>query len=260
MPGKSSKKSLLSSYADLAEDEESDALTESLAASLNEKLTTTEIPQLSGREQFHLADITECVATVEKHRRSIDDNASRFLTFLRQHMLRKTQHGSDGANVSWREIIWAYHSNSQDILVDLVSRQCHGKMHWQQARDCGMFMWLKDETALVRSVQLAFLERANTLPQKAQFEVIARNQYTRNEPKNPIDCSLYYLALRKKTVLNGLWRMAAWNPEQRATQRLLGNNFSEPRWRTAALKNAYALLGRHRFGTICGYHLTWHVR
>ena len=42
--------------------------------------------------------------------------------------------------------------------------------------------------------------------------------------------------------------MAAWNREQSATQRLLANNFQEPRWKTAALKNAYALLGRHRFG------------
>jgi hypothetical protein len=43
--------------------------------------------------------------------------------------------------------------------------------------------------------------------------------------------------------------MASWNREQAATQRLLANNFQEPRWKTAALKNAYALLGRRRFGT-----------
>lgn len=42
--------------------------------------------------------------------------------------------------------------------------------------------------------------------------------------------------------------MAAWNREQSATQRLLSNNFQESRWKTAALKNAYTLLGRRRFG------------
>lgn len=67
--------------------------------------------------------------------------------------------------------------------------------------------------------------------------------------KNPVDCSLYYLALRKKTVLQGLWRMASWNREQGATSRLLANNFEDPKWRTAALKNAYALLSKRRFGT-----------
>ena len=68
--------------------------------------------------------------------------------------------------------------------------------------------------------------------------------------KNPIDCSLYYIALRKKTVLQGLWRMAGWNREQAATQRLLANNFQEPKWKTAALKNAYALLGKRRYGLL----------
>ena len=43
--------------------------------------------------------------------------------------------------------------------------------------------------------------------------------------------------------------MAAWNPEQRATQKLLSNDFREPRWKKAALKNAYVLLGRHRYGS-----------
>lgn len=83
---------------------------------------------------------------------------------------------------------------------------------------------------------------------RAQLEIVARNEYTKTEEKNPIDCSLYYLALRKKNILQGLWRMATWNREQAATQRLLANNFEEPRWRTAALKNAYTLLGKRRFG------------
>lgn len=85
--------------------------------------------------------------------------------------------------------------------------------------------------------------------QKTQFETIARNEYTKGEQKNPVDCSLYYLALRKKTVLQGLWRIANWNREQGATQRLLANNFDNPKWKTTALKNAYALLSKRRFGT-----------
>ena len=84
--------------------------------------------------------------------------------------------------------------------------------------------------------------------QKAQFEVIARNEYTKSEDKNPVDCSLFYLALRKKTVLQGLWRMAVGNQERAATQRLLSNNFEDPKWKTTALKNAYALLSKRRFG------------
>lgn len=43
--------------------------------------------------------------------------------------------------------------------------------------------------------------------------------------------------------------MASWNREQVATQRLLANNFDDPKWKTTALKNAYALLSKRRFGT-----------
>lgn len=97
----------------------------------------------------------------------------------------------------------------------------------------------------------AYLRRA----QRAQFEVIARNEYTKTDEKNPIDCSLYYLALKKKNVLVGLWRMAAWNREQSGTMKLLRNNFTESRWKTAALKNAYALLGKRRFEYAAAFFL-----
>lgn len=50
-------------------------------------------------------------------------------------------------------------------------------------------------------------------------------------------------------MLQGLWRMAGWHKEQAATQKLLANNFEDPKWRTTALKNAYALLSKRRFGT-----------
>jgi hypothetical protein len=86
--------------------------------------------------------------------------------------------------------------------------------------------------------------------QRAQFEIIARNEYTKSEDKNPVDCSLYYLALKKKAVLIGLWRMATWSREQSATQKLLSNDYNEARWKTAALKNAYALMGKRRFGIL----------
>lgn len=135
-------------------------------------------------------------------------------------------------------MVWAYHSGSQEILVDLVSRQFNGRMLWEHARESGMFMWMTDITAL-----------------RAQFEVIARNEYTKTDEKNPIDCSLYYLALKKKNVLLGLWRMAAWNREQSGTQKLLRNNFTEARWKTAALKNAYALLGKRRFEYAAAFFL-----
>ena len=140
--------------------------------------------------------------------------------------------------VSWREIVWAYHSSSQDILVDLISRHHNGRLEWRHARDSGMFMWLTDRKALMD-----------------QFEAVARSAYSTKDPKDPVDCSLYYLALKKKAVLVGLWRMATWSREQAATMKLLRNDFTDQRWRTAAAKNAYALMGRRRFEYAAAFFL-----
>lgn len=96
---------------------------------------------------MQLADIVECVALVERHRRSMDENGARFMLFFRQHGLRKGR--SNEMQLSWREINWAYHSTSQDILVDFVSRQDHGGMLWEHARESGIFMWLSDIKTLV---------------------------------------------------------------------------------------------------------------
>ncbi|KAL5114044.1 regulator of (H+)-ATPase in vacuolar membrane [Pleosporales sp. CAS-2024a] len=229
-----SRKEIHASFADFSDDTEPQSITEEVANNLNELLTSKQIPLLSSREQFRLANIVECIGVVEKHRRSIDGNAGRFLLFFRQHV----QQDAPKSPISWREIIWAYHSGSQDILADLVSRHFSGRMLWQHAKECGIFMWMTDINAL-----------------RAQFEVIARNEYTKTEEKNPVDCALYYLALRKKAVLCGLWRMASWSREQGATSRLLANNFNEERWKTAALKNAYALMGKRRFEYAASFFL-----
>jgi WD40 repeat protein len=230
-------------------DDSEEKFSEEVAQDISERLTKVGLAQLSGHEQIQLMDIVECVGLVEKQRRSLDENGARFMLFFRQHALRKGR--TDEISMSWREINWAYHSTSQDILVDFVSRQHHGRLVWEHARESGMFMWLTDNAAVVCassvSVQIRWMSTDFPL-QKAQFEIVARNEYTKSEVKDPINCSLFYLALKKKTVLQGLWRMASWNREQAATLKLLANNFDDPRWKTSALKNAYALMSRRRFG------------
>lgn len=143
------KKNMGSYYTDLVDDEESQVVTEEVALSLNDNLAKIALPQLSSHDQMHLAGIIDCVAIAEKHRRSMDDLAMRYLLIFQQHMLRKSQSPAARVNISWREIVWASHSGSQDILVDLVSKQFQGRMLWEHARESGIFMWMTDLTALV---------------------------------------------------------------------------------------------------------------
>lgn len=156
-----------SSYIDFTDEELSSVLDEKIAVALNENLARIALPQLSSHEQFRLANTIECVAMVEKHQRSMDDNAARYLLFFRQHMLRRSQGIANKDTVSWREIVWAYHSSSQDILTDLVSRQFNGKLIWKAARESGLFMWLSDSTAVVRVCHIIRLGlRTNWLSRK----------------------------------------------------------------------------------------------
>jgi hypothetical protein len=80
------------------------------------------------------------------------------------------------------------------------------------------------------------------------MEVIARNEYMAGDNRDPTACSLFYFALGKVKLVHGLWKQAAWHREQAITLNFLANDFTQPKWKTAALKNAYALLGKQRFG------------
>lgn len=128
-------------------EDEPSTVTEEISASLTALLTQKSIPHLTSAEQFSLADVTECMAIVEKHQRSIDINAARYLLFWREAIIRSHQRKPNNASksdappaVSWREVVWAYHSSSQDILVDLITRHCNGRLEWRHARDSGMFI------------------------------------------------------------------------------------------------------------------------
>jgi hypothetical protein len=131
-------------------------------------------------------------------------------------------------------------------LLDRTIMLCYGSTLARAGFLCGL---LTRNTWFVHRFEVS---RTNllTLDQQRQFEAVARNEYTKDENRSPVNCSLFYVALRKKAVLQGLWRMAGGDKEQITTQRFLAHDFEDPRWRTAALKNAYALLSKRRFSTL----------
>lgn len=66
------------------------------------------------------------------------------------------------------------------------------------------------------------------------------------EKRDPTLVALYYLAQHNLSGLKALWRISSGHPEKDKTLKLLNQDFHEPRWRTAAHKNAYALLSKRR--------------
>ncbi|NXL63979.1 DMXL1 protein, partial [Chordeiles acutipennis] len=82
---------------------------------------------------------------------------------------------------------------------------------------------------------LFFLSPVELSPQ------VAKAAFQRNN--DPLDAAIFYLAMKKKAVIWGLYRS---QKDTKMTQ-FFGNNFTEDRWRKAALKNAFSLLGKQRF-------------
>lgn len=112
------------------------------------------------------------------------------------------------------------------------------KLDWPVARQLGIFIWLRSKDQLCTVA-----------------ENIARVQYTAGDHNDPTACALFYYALGKTKLLANLWRQAVWHPEYSKMMQFLKNDFSEARWRSAAKKNAFALLSQRRFQMAAAFFL-----
>ena len=120
---------------------------------------------------------------------------------------------------------------------------------WEDAKRLGVFLWLKSsETIVSLSYTPNGMKATDSWLQKSQLEIIARNTFMAQEDRDPTACSLIFFALGKKKVVHGLWKQAPGHKEQNMMLKFLGNDFTQDRWKTAALKNAYALLSKNRYG------------
>lgn len=117
---------------------------------LTEKISQVSIPYLDPHDKEDLLGVVGSYGSVIRHARAVDDFGLRYLFqlnfFTRPQDGKKLSHTSQ---LPWRDILWAYHSNSQDILIDLTTRQCGGRMLWRHAQQRGLFMWIRDINAVV---------------------------------------------------------------------------------------------------------------
>lgn len=111
-------------------------------------------------------------------------------------------------------------------------------MDWSLARQIGLFLWLKPRDNLLTAIETV-----------AQHEYQSRSEpdSDRHGQRDPAPCSIFYMALRKKRLLLGLWKVAYGHADRLHMLKFLANDFDLPRWKTAAQKNAFALISRQRF-------------
>lgn len=231
---------------------------------LSRLLTHTHLPGLSSLDQMHLLALADTVATcntdfsdkfaVDQGKSaggagagaggagsgggkdgststdSLDDCGLRFLLAMKHftYLLRclplqqRAQFQRQGVGTS--NIVWAYHSESEEELLNLIPSYTKGDLRWATLRDLGVGYWLKNINTLRRCV-----------------EKLAKCAYQLKQ--DPLDAAIYYLAMKKKSLVWGLFRSRR---DEKMTA-FFGNNFAEDRWRKAALKNAFVLLGKQRF-------------
>ncbi|ODV60832.1 Rav1p ASCRUDRAFT_35547 [Ascoidea rubescens DSM 1968] len=202
---------------------------DTVSSLLKEKLTLISLPYLTRHQQITLLSVIESLTEIEKNRYSLDENALKYYMGLK--LLES--HKSLQFKLNMRDILFALHSENKEILINMINNKNNFKINWALCKKYGFHYW-------VNNTQL-----------KRQFEIIARNEFASSiksdGKKDPENCTLFYLSLKKKNILIGLWKTCYGNPEQLKTIKLLNNNFNDPKWKKVAIKNAFALLSKHRY-------------
>jgi len=64
----------------------------------------------------------------------------------------------------YRDMIWAFHSESQELLLEASTAACSGKMTWSDARALGVAIWLNSGDSLVGDTSTISILPINHFP------------------------------------------------------------------------------------------------
>ncbi|KAM4592851.1 dmX-like protein 2 isoform 3-T3 [Odontesthes bonariensis] len=216
---------------------------------LSSHLMHSSLPGLTRLEQMFLVALADTVATTSAEVTSstdqqytggeaLDECGLRYLLAMRLHTclltslppLYRMQLLHQG--LSTCHFAWAFHSEAEEEQLNMIPAMQRGNPQWSELRAVGVGWWIRN---------------INTL--RKMVEKLGKAAFQRHN--DPLDAALFYLAMKKKAVLWGLFRS---QHEEKMTQ-FFKNNFSEDRWRKAALKNAFSLLGKQRFEQSAAFFL-----
>ncbi|XP_040852531.1 dmX-like protein 1 isoform X5 [Ochotona curzoniae] len=206
---------------------------------LSSHLLHSSLPGLSRMEQMSLMALADTIATTstdigESRDRSqggetLDECGLKFLLAVRLHTFLMTSLPAYRAQLvhqglSTSHFAWAFHSVAGEELLNMLPAMQRDDPAWSELRAMGVGWWVRDTRVLRRCI-----------------EKVAKAAFFRKN--DPLDAAIFYLAMKKKAVIWGLYRS---QKDAKMTQ-FFGHNFEDERWRKAALKNAFSLLGKQRF-------------
>ncbi|KRZ61540.1 DmX-like protein 1 [Trichinella nativa] len=240
------------------------------AALLSSMLTHIHLPGLSSLDQLYLLAIADTISSIKPgsfeqlnfttkffnssfnprtvvvnqtsttglSAEAVDECGLRYLMSVRhfEYLLRclpLQQRAALRANgLPSANLIWALHSESENELFNSLSCVQRNEANWSDLRSLGVGWWLKS----LQSLRLCFEKIA-----KAAFQ--AKN--------DPMDAALFYLAMKKKNVLMHLFKTVR---DVKMTE-FLSHDFTDAKWKKAALKNAFVLMSKQRFEHAVGWFL-----
>ncbi|NXJ65771.1 DMXL1 protein, partial [Rostratula benghalensis] len=207
---------------------------------LSRHLHHSSLPGLTRMEQMSLMALADTIATTStdigesrdrnKGGETLDECGLKFLLAVRLHTFLTTSlppvHRAQllHQGLSTSHFAWAFHSVAEEELLSMLPAVQKGDPTWSELRAMGIGWWVRNIHSLRKCI-----------------EKVAKAAFQRNN--DPLDAAIFYLAMKKKAVIWGLYRS---QKDTKMTQ-FFGNNFTEDRWRKAALKNAFSLLGKQRF-------------
>uniref|UniRef100_A0A670JBT7 Dmx like 1 n=1 Tax=Podarcis muralis TaxID=64176 RepID=A0A670JBT7_PODMU len=207
---------------------------------LSRHLLHASLPGLTRMEQMSLMALVDTIAITStdigesrdksKGGETLDECGLKFLLAVRLHSFMTTSlppaHRAQllHQGLSSSHFAWAFHSVAGEELLNMLPAMQKGDPTWSELRAMGVGWWVRNTHSLRRCI-----------------EKVAKAAFQRNN--DPLDAAIFYLAMKKKAVIWGLYRSLN---DTKMTQ-FFGHNFTEDRWRKAALKNAFSLLGKQRF-------------
>ncbi|VDK53132.1 unnamed protein product, partial [Cylicostephanus goldi] len=130
------------------------------------------------------------------------------------------------------DIIWAQHSETETELLNAVPGLQKSNPTWDELRSLGVAWWLK-----------------NTASLKICVEKLAKAAFQQNQ--DPMDSSLYYLALKKKNILTHLFKTV----RNSTMAEFFMQDFNTEHWKKVAAKNAFVLMSKQRFHHAAAFFL-----
>lgn len=162
--------SSLFSITPTASSEVDDDFNPSLVQELVDRLDGPVIIPLTQLEKSTLAALAQATLEVEESRRSLDLCGLRYLISIRQFANRDRIVATPGtgtpekprdldlpnmplpkAKISFRNIVWATHRESDQVLLQSATASCeNNKMTIDDAKRLGVFLWLRSQDDIVR--------------------------------------------------------------------------------------------------------------